>query len=164
MQSARHQLGPSHTIVRPPWFARLRRTLYMTILWMSDTFLYVVTYRHISIWKMGEKTGAGSVAVAVSIRDMWHCDRRHATLDMWHVKHRKPQEQLSITDVWLFCDQQTHIYFVTDKHIFYFVTDRHFKNWKAGAPVKYLWIIRLCTVDPVGARHIPKTWRRKNNN
>ena len=39
--------------VRPPWSACLRRTLYMTILCLTDRFKFFVTDTF-SIWKMGE--------------------------------------------------------------------------------------------------------------
>ena len=74
------------------------------------------------------------MAVAVGVSDMWHCDRGHATLDMW----QNDQLLISMKILW-----------PTDTFSILWPTNT-FKNWKAGATAKYLWIIRLCTVDPVG--------------
>ena len=48
----------------------------------------------------------------------------------------------------VFIDPQTHLLFCDFQTLL--------ENVKAGATAKYLWAIRLYTVDPVGAKHITK--------
>ena len=81
--------------------------------------------------------------------------------------------------MWIFCDLQTHLLFMTYRHILYsilWLTDTlyivfcdlqtHFpfydlqtllKNRIACSTAKYLLVIWCYTVDPVGAEHITKT-------
>ena len=56
---------------------------------------------------------------------------------------------LTYTFYIVFCDLQTHFLFCDLQTLL--------ENGKAGATAKYLWVIRLYTVDPVGAKHITRT-------
>ena len=57
---------------------------------------------------------------------------------------------LWLTDTFyiVFCDLQTHFLFCDLQTLL--------ENGIAGATAKYLWVIWLYTVDPVGAKHITK--------
>ena len=54
----------------------------------------------------------------------------------------------------VFIDPQTHLLFCDFQTLL--------ENVKAGATAKYLWAIRLYTVDPVGAKPINRSSLEKN--
>ena len=57
----------------------------------------------------------------------------------------------------VFCDLQTHFLFCDlQTHFLFCDLQTLLDNWKSGATVKYLWVIRLCTVDPVWAEYTPR--------
>ena len=93
----------------------LINTLYMTILWLTDTF---------------------------SI--LWLTD---------------PFSILGLTDTFciVFYDLKTYLIL-----FLFFDLQTHLENWKSGATAKYLWVIRLLTVDPVWAKYIIRTKLEKN--
>ena len=98
MQSARHQFGPSHNIVRPPWSARHRRTLYMTIWWLTDNFFFLFwdfqTHFLLGKWGSKQKKGLWLWLLALGTCNIVTGDMQNLTCDMWHIENLKNNTQL----------------------------------------------------------------------